>query len=185
MFQENSNMEQSPQPAAAEPVKSTGCCPPFDPAQWDEKEIVWDNKLFVKDHILSFLHIPLTLNGTVARNGKKIIRAHADITEYLMLIDEKSKWGADVFIEVSKNVPKAKNITMSGTFLTKVFDGPYKYITDWAAQMEDYVKSKGKAVDKIYYFYTTCPNCAKVYGKNYVVLFAQVSNIAQTQVPEN
>jgi hypothetical protein len=27
---------------------------------------------------------------------------------------------------------------------------------------------------KLYFSYTTCPACAKAYGKNYVVLFAQV-----------
>jgi hypothetical protein len=91
-----------------------------------------------------------------------------------MLVDENSKWGADIYIEVSKEVPTVKMVTMSGTFLTKVFEGPYKYIGAWAKEMDAYVKSKGKTIDKLYYFYTTCPKCAKVYGKNYVVLFAQV-----------
>jgi hypothetical protein len=167
-------MEQTPQPAA-EKIKPTGCCPPFDPAPWDEKEFTWNNKLFVQDHILSFMHMPLTLNGKVMKNAKKIIKAEADIPEYLMLVDENSKWGADIYIEVSKEVPAVKMITMSGTFLTKVFEGPYKYIGVWAKEMDAYVKSKGKTTDKLYYFYTTCPKCAKVYGKNYVVLFAQVS----------
>ena len=167
-------MEQTPQPTVEE-IKSTGCCPPFDPAPWDEKEFTWNNKLFVKDHILSFLHIPLTLNGKVKKNAKLIVKAEADIPDYLMLIDEKSKWGADIYIEVSKDVARAKMITLSGTFLTKVFEGPYKNIGIWAKDMDDYVKSKDKTLNKLYYFYTTCPQCAKVYGKNYVVLFAQVS----------
>jgi hypothetical protein len=164
-------MEQTPQ-SAKEPIEPTGCCPPFDPATWDEKEITWNNKLFVHDHIVSFLHIPLTLNGKVKKNIKLIIQGGADIPEYLMLIDENSKWGADIYIEVSKGVPKAKITAMSGTFLTKVFEGPYKDIALWAHDMDDYVKSKDKTVKQLYYFYTTCPKCAKAYGKNYVVLFA-------------
>ena len=166
-------MEQTPQ-TVNEPVNSTGCCPPFDPAQWDEKEIVWHDKKFVTDHILSLFHMPLTLNGRVKKNGKLIINAGADIPDYLMLIDENSKWGAEMYIEVLKDVPRAKMTTMSGTFLTKVFEGRYKFIGMWAAQMDDYVKSKGKTVEQFFYFYTTCPKCAKVYGKNYVVLFAKV-----------
>jgi hypothetical protein len=157
-----------------EQVKPTGCCPPFDPAPWDEKEVTWDNKLFVTDHIISFFHIPLTLNGKVKKNGKLIIKAGADITEYLMLIDENSRWGADIYIEVSKDVPRAKMTSMSGPFLTKVFEGPYKDIALWAQDMTTYVKSKEKTVKKLYYFYTTCPKCAKAYGKNYVVLFAKI-----------
>jgi hypothetical protein len=166
-------MEQAP-PSAPAPVQPTGCCPPFDPAPWDEKEFVWNNKLFVHDHILSFLHMPLTLNGRVRKNGKLIIKAGADIPGYLMLIDENSKWGADIYIEVSKEVPRAKMVAMSGTFQTKVFEGPYKNIGLWAKEMKQYVNSQTKIVKKLYYFYTTCPNCAKVYGKNYVVLFAEI-----------
>ena len=30
-------------------IEPTGCCPPFDPAPWQEKEIVWKDKSFVKD----------------------------------------------------------------------------------------------------------------------------------------
>lgn len=40
--------------------------------------------------------------------------------------------------------------------------------------MNDFVKSKGKEVKKLYFFYTTCPKCAKHYGQNYTVLVSQI-----------
>jgi hypothetical protein len=40
--------------------------------------------------------------------------------------------------------------------------------------MTDYVRERGKTLKKLYFFYTTCPKCAKYYGKNYVVLLAQI-----------
>ena len=40
--------------------------------------------------------------------------------------------------------------------------------------MTEYVQAKGKTMKKLYFSYTTCPKCAKVYGKNYVVLFGQI-----------
>jgi hypothetical protein len=40
--------------------------------------------------------------------------------------------------------------------------------------MKVHVASKQKAMQKLYFFYTTCPKCAKAYGKNYVVLLAQI-----------
>jgi hypothetical protein len=40
--------------------------------------------------------------------------------------------------------------------------------------MKTYVESEGKELKNLYYFYTTCPACAKVYGKNYTVLLAAV-----------
>jgi hypothetical protein len=63
---------------------------------------------------------------------------------------------------------------ISGTFLTRAFDGPYKDVRRWVAQMKDTVASKQKEMQKLYFFYTTCPKCAKVYSKNYVVLLAQI-----------
>jgi hypothetical protein len=36
------------------------------------------------------------------------------------------------------------------------------------------LEGKNKKVQKLYFCYTTCPKCAKAYGKNYVVLFAKI-----------
>lgn len=75
----------------------TGCCPRFDPEPWDKKEVTFDDRLFVRDHVTSFFHIPLNFGKVMVRN-----------------------------------------------------------------------------MEKMYFFYTTCPKCAKVYGKNYTVLLAKV-----------
>ena len=155
-------------------IKRTGCCEPFDPAPWQDKEINWDKKLFVRDHITSFLHIPLNIGKKITGNMKLIEKAGAKADIQLMLTDEKSLWGADIYISVAKEVPGAKMTNISGTFLTKVFEGPYQNIGDWATEMHNYVKSKNKTLKKLYFSYTTCPKCAEAYGKNYVVLFAQV-----------
>ena len=155
-------------------IEPTGCCPPFNPEPWEEKEIAWKDKIFVKDHVTSFCHIPLNMAGKVIKNMKLIIEAKAEPSQQLMLTDEKSPWGLDIYIDVSKEVPGAKMTTISGTFLTNVFEGPFKDMGKWAKGMDIYVKSKGKTMNKLYFSYTTCPSCAKAYGKNYVVLFAQI-----------
>ncbi len=156
-------------------VKSTGCCEPFDPGPWQEKEITWKDKLFVQDHVTSFLHIPLNMGGKIVRNLGLIEKAAAKPGYQLMLTDEVSPWGAELYIDVAKDVPGAKMAKLSGTFLTKVFEGPYKNAGLWMKEMEEYVRSKGQKAKKIYFSYTTCPRCAKAYGKNYVVLFAQTA----------
>lgn len=155
-------------------MQSTGCCEPFNPEPWEDKEIVWKDKIFVKDHVTSFLHIPLNMGKKIVKNIELIEKASAKAHHQLMLTDEKSIWGADIYIDVSKEVPGAKMATISGTFLTKVFEGPYQNAGKWAATMKEYVESKGKLLKKLYFSYTTCPKCAKAYGKNYVVLFAHV-----------
>ncbi|OGK22026.1 hypothetical protein A3C23_02995 [Candidatus Roizmanbacteria bacterium RIFCSPHIGHO2_02_FULL_37_13b] len=156
-------------------IKPTGCCDPFDPTPWEDKEIAWDKKLFVKDRVTSFLHIPLNMGQKVVKNMKLIEKAAAKTTYQLMLTDEKSLWGTDIYIYVTKDVPGSQMATLSGVYLTKVFEGPYQMVGKWAKEMMEYVKSKNKELKKLYFSYTTCPKCAKIYGKNYVVLFAQIT----------
>lgn len=152
----------------------TGCCPRFNPEPWDKKETSWQDKLFLKDHVRSFLHIPLNFGKVMVKNMERIKEFDALAPEPLMLSDEKSLWGADIYIAVSREVPQAKMEKISGTFLTKVFEGPYKNAGKWAKEMKAYVKSKSREIKKIYFFYTTCPKCAEFYGKNYTVLLAMV-----------
>lgn len=71
-------------------IKSTGCCEPFNPEPWQEKEIVWQDKIFVKDHVISFLHIPLNFGRIVVKNMALIEKANAKAPYQLMLTDEKS-----------------------------------------------------------------------------------------------
>ncbi|MDD5252090.1 MAG: hypothetical protein PHT12_05685 [Patescibacteria group bacterium] len=149
------------------------CCDPFDPAPWQDKEITWQDKLFLKDHVCSFFHIPLNFGQVVTRAMKKIEAAGAK-AEQLMPVDEKSLWGADLYIPIAKEVPGATNVRMSGTFLTKVYDGPYKDMGKWIADMQAHVKGKGKETKKLYFCYTTCPACSKKFGHNYVVIMAMV-----------
>jgi effector-binding domain-containing protein len=152
----------------------TGCCPRFKPEPWDKKEVTFKDKLFVKDRVISFFHIPLNFGKVMVRNMEKIAQAQALSQELMVLSDENSLWGADVYIAVAKDVPRAEMVKLSGTFLSEVFEGPYKNIRQWVKQMTDYVRERGKTLKKLYFFYTTCPKCAKFYGKNYVVLLAQV-----------
>lgn len=150
------------------------CCDRFNPEPWDEKTHEWKDKLFVKDHVTSFLHIPLNMGGKIVKNMALIEKAGAKESYQLMLTDEKSSWGSDIYIAVSKNVPGAEMAKISGTFMTKVFDGPYQMVGKWAKETQVYVKSKGRQIKKMYFSYTTCPKCAKKFGHNYVVVVAQI-----------
>ncbi len=155
-------------------IISTGCCEPFNPELWDNKETLWQDKLFVKDSIVNFFHIPINIGAKIAKNARLIEKVSANAEHQLMLFDEKSLFGSDIYIDVTKNVLGAQMAKLSGTFLTKVFEGPYQNMGKWIQEMKQYVKSKDKEVKKFYFFYTACPKCAKAYGKNYVVIFAQI-----------
>lgn len=154
--------------------RETGCCPRFDPKPWENKEVIFKDKLFLKDHVISFFHIPLNFGKVMVNNMEKIEKSGALPPEPLMLSDEKSLFGSDLYIHVTKEIPNAEMTRISGRFLTKVFEGEYKDMGKWIQQMRTFVKSKGKEIKRLYFFYTTCPACTKAYGKNYTVILAQV-----------
>jgi hypothetical protein len=105
---------------------------------------------------------------------EKIQKANAIVPSFITLSDEKSLWGSVLYIEAAKDVPNAQMVRISGKFLCMAFEGPYKNVGQWIKEMYAYLESKARQAKKLYFYYTTCPKCAKVYGKNYVVILAQI-----------
>jgi hypothetical protein len=169
--------------------KITKCCPDFSPRlqDFDEKEITWKNKPFIKESTWCFFYIPLNFGGATTRACAKIDAddgASVPDDEFVMLSTMTSRWKTNILFSVAKDsVPKAKMVHLSGTFLTKVFEGPYSEFAMWIDEMKAHVKNvKGDdVVDMLddcsnwYAYYATCPKCAKKYGKNYTVLFVKVA----------
>lgn len=152
----------------------TGCCPRFNTKEWDEKEFVFESKRFIKGGTLSFMHIPLNMSSMMKKNWGLVEDAGADSNEFIMLSYDPSPWRGEHYLSVTKEVPGAENVKLSGTFVAKVFEGPYKETNQWVAQMKEYIESRDMETKKLYFYYTTCPKCAKHFGENYVVGFAQV-----------
>ena len=162
-------------PAYDRSDNETNCCPRFTPHPWDEQDLHFDDKLFVRASTVSAFHMPLNMGSVFARTLAAIEAAHAAGSGFLVLSHDDSAWHAEHLFAVDKEVPGAEMVRLSGDFLTKVFEGPYNEAPAWVAAMEAYVTEKGKHLDTMYFFYTTCPKCARHYGKNYVVGVAKVS----------
>jgi hypothetical protein len=128
---------------------------------WDEKEITWTEKLFVKDKVRSVLHIPLNFGQIMVRNMEKIQKAGASAKETIVLSDEKSMWGSNVYIAVEKDFPGSDSVRISGTFLTKVFEGPYKDTGKWMREMNAFVTLKGKTAKKTFFSTRPAPSAPK------------------------
>jgi len=153
----------------------TNCCPRFNPEGWDAQELHFKDKLFVKAKTSSIFHIPLNMGSVFPRTFEAIDKAEAkNMEQFIVLSHDPSAWRGEHYFSVSKDVPGQEMVQLTGDFLTRVFEGPYKNVPRWENEMEDYVKSKSKQVKKTYFFYTTCPRCAKVYGKNYMVAVSEI-----------
>ncbi len=160
----------------ANPYKSeTGCCPRFNPEPWHEKELQWQNKLFMKDRVRCLFYVPLNFGAVMVRNMARIEKEGAFTPQPpIVLSDHTSRWNMDIYIEIPKELPGAEHVRLSGSFLSKVFEGHFKNTKQWCQQMAEWVRSKGKTIKRHLMYYTTCPKCAKHYGKNYVVILAEV-----------
>jgi hypothetical protein len=151
------------------------CCPKFNPKPWDGKVHEWKNKKFIKDKVFTLFFMPINFGSVIKRLNEKVENANAKMPDWLCLSDHTSKFNMDIYLAVDKKIPNAENVTLSGKFLSKVYEGPFGGTDKWCKDFEEYAKRKKLDIKKWYMWYTTCPKCAKKYGKNNVVIIAKVS----------
>jgi hypothetical protein len=138
--------------------------------------VAWKDRPFVKTRVRSLLHVPLNLPAKIREVKALVERAGAEAPLGVVLIEERSAWSADLYIPASRPVPGAEMAWLSGTFITKVFEGAYRESPERAATMEAYIAGRGRRISRLFHGYTTCPSCARAYGASHIVLFAQVDD---------
>lgn len=155
------------------------CCPKFEVERWNDKTFKWDNKHFIKESIPTFFHMPFP--GTIAKKVMRLMNfaqnsksLSEDKLESLLLFNDPTAFKSDMYLSVNKEIPGALNKTISGTFIAKVFDGPYGKVPKFIKEMNIYLESQDKKAKDYYVHYAYCPKCAKKFNHNYMVLFAQV-----------
>ena len=154
---------------------STGCCPRFNPEGWNGQDLHFRDKKFLRATTRSAMHIPIDMAKVFTRVGKRIEDAKAcDHDDYIVLSRDLSAWKAEHLFSVTRNIADEEMTTLSGDFLTRVFEGPYRKARDWHGEMEELARAGGAEPKAVYFFYTTCPKCAKAYGSNYVVGVVEV-----------
>jgi hypothetical protein len=134
----------------------------------------WDKKTFVKDKVFTFMYMPFGFGRVIKRLNEKVNAANATMPDWLCLSDHTSGWNMDLYLAVDKEIPNAQNVSLSGKYYSKVYEGSFKDTGKWCEDFEAEASKKGLKVNKWYMWYTTCPKCAKKYGKNYVVIIGEV-----------
>lgn len=150
------------------------CCPEFKPEAWDNKEFEWNEKVFIKSSIVTFFYMPLNFGSVMKKLDRLITAGGADWSEGICLSDHTSKWNMDIYVSADKPVPSLGHRLFKGKFYARVYEGPFKETGRWHSNFVEILRNKGLKYAKIYDWYTTCPKCAKKYGKNYVVLIAEL-----------
>lgn len=150
------------------------CCPPFNPDLWDEKVLEWDHKKFIKERVFTLFYMPVNFGKVMVRFNKTVEKAGAEMPDALCLSEHTSKWNMDLYLAVDKEIPGAKNATLSGRYFCKVYEGPFRDTEKWCNDYERIANTRRLKTGKIFMWYTTCPKCAKKYGKNYVAILGKV-----------
>lgn len=157
-------------------AKETGCCPKFDAKAWEGQTIEFADKLFARADTFNILHIPVNMGSVIKDAFGKIMTAEGSPKDYYLIMSrDVSPWKGEHYFAVNKEIPGLANVKMSGKFLAKVFEGPYSQAGKWMKEMGAYVADQGHEMKDLYFFYTTCPDCAKKLGKNYTVAMAQIA----------
>ncbi|MFZ6034738.1 MAG: hydrolase [Patescibacteria group bacterium] len=149
------------------------CCQEFDPRPWDKKVITWNGKKFIKARVFTIFYMPINFGQVILRILKNA-REQKVRLQQICLSDHTSKWNMDIYVAVDKEVSGYENTKMTGRFLSKVYEGDFKETGNWCADFEKFAKTKNAQIKKMYMFYTTCPACAKKYGRNYVVIIGKI-----------
>lgn len=156
-------------------VNTTGCCPKFNPEGWDGQELHLRDLRVVKATTHSAMHVPIDMARVFGRVQKHIDDAGAHQGErFAVLSRDDSAFRSTHLFTVDRDIPGEDMASLSGDFLTKVFEGPYAQAREWHGEMQQAVRDRGREPGEIYFFYTTCPSCAKAYGNNYVVGFGEM-----------
>ncbi len=154
---------------------ATGCCPRFHPRGWDNKHLHFKDKKFLRATTRSAMHIPWNMGQVFTRVQTHIEDQNAaDPATEIVLSRDTSPWEAEHFFAVDKDVEGEEMTTLSGDFITRVFEGPYRRAKDFTHDMEVAATAMGRTAKRVFFYYTTCPKCAKAYGENYIVGVAEV-----------
>jgi hypothetical protein len=158
--------------------KEKECCPKFDFKLWDNKTHKWDKKKFIKETMPTFFHTPFPwiINKKMWKMYNLIMASKAGLPnkEWLILFRDPSAFKTELYSACKKPVKDAENVTISGTFMSRVFDGPYSHVPKFLKKMEEFLASKNKKAKDYYIHYAYCPKCSKKYGHNYMIFFAKI-----------
>lgn len=162
-------------PSTYTSVNETGCCAVPNMDDWDGRTIDLHQR-FIRMHTRSLFHVPLTMGRVMKALDDAATRAGARMPDEsaMLLSRDLSPWRAEQLYAVSAPVAGVDNVVLEGTFASRVFEGPYSQASAWRDSLVEYAESMGRDVAEVYFFYTTCPKCARHYGRNLVIVLGRL-----------
>lgn len=156
-------------------IKETGCCPIFDQTKWDNQVIEWNDKKFIKRNVFTLFYMPINFGSVITKMFNNITLSSGICEDNLTLAYHKNPWKMELYLAVDREIPDEENVTLSGKYFVRSYDGPFGKTGSFMKEFENEAKIKGHNLEKIYLWYAYCPKCAKVYGHNFINIFGKIS----------
>jgi len=150
------------------------CCVRLDAADWDKKEIEWEDKPFYKAKYRTIFHIPLNIGGVVTRTMAELDSRGLAEDPPMMLSKEESMFSSTMLFSLNEDASDLNTEKLSGKYASRLFEGGYREMGKWIRETKLYCSEIGKEAKELLFWYATCPKCAKKYGGVQTVIFAKV-----------
>lgn len=154
---------------------SRQCCTLLNEDDWQQKEHIWNNRVFYTQHYNALFYIPLNIGKIISTSYEMLDKKGLLKKDGLILCRNESFWGGEICIEITETCPDLNTVTLSGHFISKFYEGSsYKDSGSWHNDMKQYVDSLGLHALEYCSYYATCPDCKKKFGKVQTVIFAKI-----------
>lgn len=160
----------------AVPKKDYICCKDIDLSKWKLRKIVWKRKPFYVVTHGSFFHIPIGFGKAIINGLETAAKKYYTPNPEFVLSKETGWFSAKMMFPVNKVSSSDPNIEeITGTFVTRGFQGPYGQMGNFIRVFSEQVKQKfGKKPSELYFWYANCPKCAKKQGGPKIVIFGRI-----------
>ncbi len=96
----------------------TNCCPRFHPEGWDNQELHFKEKLFVKADTISLFHMPINMGSVFSKTLGAIEKADATgDTDFIVLSHDPSAWCAEHLFAITKEATGREMLILSGDMI--------------------------------------------------------------------
>ena len=139
-------------------------CPRIDPAEWENKELDWENKTFYFIPINQFLFKPLNIEEKTRQLKKEIAAKGYEFIDPRVILCEWGLFKGRLMTQIKNPEVYDANIHVfdMGKIHTSVFKGKSKNfnqsVNDYKSQME---LDKGIPVQITLVWYAHCKHCEK------------------------
>lgn len=145
------------------PYCPTGCCPEGS----DGRHLHFEGKPFVRATTRGIMRIPSDMWSVFARVQTHVEDAAAQEPEgYRVFSRDISSSEGEHLFAVTAPVVNEEMTTLSGDFITCVFEGPYRNAKNGVHDTETAEIADGHQAKRIFTFYTSYPKFARLFGES-------------------